>query len=53
MRSWLCGILKHKICDHFRKLGRETSLTDLEFLADEFEGKFVPEGFLVHVGSES
>jgi hypothetical protein len=24
-RSWLCGILKNKICDHFRKLGRETN----------------------------
>src|SRR5438093_6382902 len=21
VRSWLCGILKHKLCDHFRKLG--------------------------------
>src|SRR5215469_9072658 len=29
VRSWLCGILKHKICDHYRKLGRETSFTDL------------------------
>ena len=25
-RSWLCGILKNKICDHFRKLGRESEL---------------------------
>src|SRR4051812_6063295 len=24
IRSWLCGILKHKICDYYRKLGRET-----------------------------
>lgn len=29
-RSWLCGILKHKICDHFHKAGRETTFTDLE-----------------------
>lgn len=49
VRSWLCGILKHKLCDHFRKRGRETSFTDLEFLADEFEEKFVPEGFWVHM----
>ena len=35
VRSWLCGILKHKLCDYYRKLGRETSFTDLEFLADE------------------
>src|SRR3954462_8889903 len=35
VRSWLCGILKHKLCDHFRKLGRETPFTDLEFLQEE------------------
>src|SRR5437762_13460925 len=35
VRSWLCGILKHKICDYYRKRGRETSFTDLEFLNDE------------------
>src|ERR1700730_6705833 len=33
-RTWLCGILKNKICDYFRKLGRETNFTDLEFLND-------------------
>jgi RNA polymerase sigma-70 factor, ECF subfamily len=33
-RSWLTGILKHKISDHFRKLGRETSFTELEALSD-------------------
>ena len=48
-RSWLTGILKHKISDHFRKLGRETSFTDLDSLADEFSEKFVPEGYWVHV----
>jgi RNA polymerase sigma-70 factor (ECF subfamily) len=49
VRSWLCGILKHKICDYYRKLGRETSFTDLEFLADECSEKFVPEGYWVHM----
>jgi RNA polymerase sigma-70 factor (TIGR02943 family) len=49
VRSWLCGILKHKICDHFRKLGRETSFTDLEFLEDECADRFVAEGFWVHM----
>src|SRR5206468_4123593 len=49
VRSWLCGILKHKICDYYRKLGRETSFTDMEFLADECSEKFVPEGFWVHM----
>jgi RNA polymerase sigma-70 factor, ECF subfamily len=48
-RSWLFGILKHKINDYFRELGRETSFTDLESLADEFSEKFVPEGYWVHV----
>jgi RNA polymerase sigma-70 factor (ECF subfamily) len=48
-RSWLFGILKHKISDYFRTLGRETSFTDLESLADEFSEKFVPEGYWVHV----
>ena len=47
-RSWLCGILKNKICDYFRKLGRETCFTDLEFLADELSHKFVPQGFWNH-----
>src|SRR5215467_11825339 len=41
-RSWLCAILKHKICDYFRKLGRETCFTDLEFLEDELAHKFGP-----------
>jgi len=48
VRSWLCGILKHKIMDHYRKAGRETSFTDLEFLKDELSEKFVPQGFWNH-----
>jgi RNA polymerase sigma-70 factor (ECF subfamily) len=47
-RSWLCGILKNKIVDYYRKLGREVSFTDTEFLADEFSEKFVPVGFWNH-----
>ena len=47
-RSWLCGIFKNKICDHFRTLGRETSFTDLEFLDDELSNKFVSQGFWNH-----
>src|SRR5213595_1009034 len=49
VRSWLCGILKHKICDYYRKRGREISFTDLEFLNDECAEKFVPEGYWVHM----
>jgi RNA polymerase sigma-70 factor (TIGR02943 family) len=48
VRSWLCGILKHKLGDHFRKLGRETSFTDLEFLKDECDEKFSARGFWYH-----
>jgi RNA polymerase sigma-70 factor (TIGR02943 family) len=44
-RSWLCGILKNKICDYFRKLGRETNFTDLEFLNDEMSHKFIDQGW--------
>src|SRR5262245_12855230 len=40
-RSWLVGILKNKVVDYYRKLGRETSFTDLEFLKDECSHKFV------------
>jgi DNA-directed RNA polymerase specialized sigma24 family protein len=47
-RSWLAGILKNKIVDRFRKLGRETSFTDMEFLSDELSEKFASVGFWNH-----
>ena len=47
-RSWLVGILKNKICDHFRKLGRETSFTDLEFFSDEHSDKFDGDNYWIH-----
>ena len=43
-KSWLVGILKHKVLDHFRKAGRETSFTDLDFYQDEESERFVPDG---------
>ena len=43
-KSWLVGILKHKIMDYFRKAGRETSFTDLEFYSDEESDRFIPDG---------
>jgi RNA polymerase sigma-70 factor (TIGR02943 family) len=46
-RSWLVGILKNKIADYFRKLGRETTFTDMEFLNDEMSHKF-ESGFWNH-----
>lgn len=47
-RSWLVGILKNKICDHFRKLGRETPFTDLEFFSDEHSDKFDAGDYWIH-----
>jgi RNA polymerase sigma-70 factor, ECF subfamily len=43
-KSWLTGILKNKIYDHFRKASREVSFTDMEFYSDEESGRFVPDG---------
>lgn len=43
-RSWLVGILKNKVVDHFRKASRETSFTDLEFFKDEQSDRFVADG---------
>ncbi len=48
VRTWLLGILKHKISDYFRKLGRETSFTDLAFLKDEFPDQFDGDEFWHH-----
>jgi RNA polymerase sigma-70 factor (ECF subfamily) len=43
-KSWLVGILKNKICDHYRKASRETAFSDLEFYSDEENAAFQPEG---------
>ena len=43
-KSWLVGILKNKICDHYRKASRETSFTDMEFYSDEESDRFAAEG---------
>jgi RNA polymerase sigma-70 factor (ECF subfamily) len=45
-KSWLTGILKNKIFDHFRRAGRETTFTDMNFYADEEGEQFVPAGWL-------
>jgi RNA polymerase sigma-70 factor (ECF subfamily) len=47
-RSWLTGILKNKICDYFRQLGRETNFTDLEFFGDEHSDRFDGENYWIH-----
>src|SRR5947208_2081048 len=43
-RTWLVGILKNKIFDHYRKVSRETLFTDLEFYADAEVAAFVQDG---------
>jgi len=43
-KSWLIGILKHKICDYYRAASRESSFTDLGFYADEESGRFISHG---------
>lgn len=43
-RSWLIGILKNKILDHFRKAGREKSFTDLDFYSETEKEPFNPSG---------
>ncbi|HXJ75774.1 MAG TPA: sigma factor, partial [Candidatus Dormibacteraeota bacterium] len=43
-KSWLTGILKNKIYDHYRKASRETSFTDLDFYSDEEGDRFVADG---------
>jgi len=47
-RSWLTGILKHKLLDHFRKAGRETNFTDLEFYGEEENKTFENQAFPDH-----
>jgi len=43
-KTWLVGILKNKIFDHYRKAGREVSFTDLQFYQGEETDCFVNEG---------
>jgi RNA polymerase sigma-70 factor, ECF subfamily len=43
-KSWLMGILKNKIFDHYRKSSRETPFTDLEFYSDEESDRYIPDG---------
>lgn len=35
IRTWLTGILKHKLIDYFRKIGREIAIADLVDEGDE------------------
>ncbi|MCF6324391.1 MAG: sigma-70 family RNA polymerase sigma factor [Gammaproteobacteria bacterium] len=39
-KTWLIGILKHKIIDHFRKYKREQSSDDIESLTEQLNQQF-------------
>jgi len=46
VRTWLIGILKHKIMDHFRRQSREAPLAALEeeTSLDDLDARFKPDG---------
>lgn len=52
-RTWLAGILRNKMMDHFRKDGRETAFTDLEFYAEDEREAFDHPVFPGHWTSEA
>lgn len=43
-KTWLCGILKHKVIDHFRKSSREVELTEEEADMSGYDYLFRDEG---------
>ncbi len=43
-RTWLCGILKHKIIDHYRKSSREVELTEEEADMTSYDYLFQSKG---------
>jgi len=44
VRTWLIGILKHKIIDSIRKTSREQSLDRYEASTEDLDGLFRPDG---------
>ncbi len=49
VRTWLIGILKHKIMDHFRRKSREAPLPDLDedVSLEDLDARFKPDGHFV------
>jgi len=47
VRTWLVGILKHKILDHFRKASRERAIVDDESSYDELDARFKQDGHFI------
>ena len=44
VKTWLFGILKHKIIDHIRKMSRERPAEDIETIADLADKNFNDQG---------
>ena len=44
VKTWLFGILKHKIIDHIRKISRERPAEDIETIADLADKNFNDQG---------
>lgn len=49
VRTWLIGILKHKITDHYRRQSREAPLPDLddETSLEDLDARFKPDGHFI------
>ena len=47
-RSWLTGILKHKVLDHFRRQARERTDNHDDSMPEELEGRFDDLGLWKH-----
>lgn len=47
VRTWLIGILKHKIIDSIRKASREPSIDAFEASAEDLDAFFQPDGHFV------
>jgi len=52
VKTWLFGILKHKIIDHIRKVSRERPAEDIEAIADLADKNFDDQGGWKHQPSQ-
>jgi RNA polymerase sigma-70 factor (TIGR02943 family) len=43
-RTWLIGILKNKVVDHYRKTGRETPLTQPDLFSESDDSDYIATG---------
>lgn len=47
-RSWLTGILRHKVFDHFRQQSRECTVAETDFIPKELDDRFDDVGVWKH-----